>query len=248
MILACAAVPHAAGAQNGAATPDASKAYLTPDQLPDPRAYLAPPPAPGTPAFAADRAAYAAALAGKDGRGWRRAIGQARVRSPAVEGQIMCALGTKLDATPKSAFGRLMQRSAITLSQASEQSKAAWNRDRPYVGETGAVTCDPDANFGKQSPGYPSGHAGIGWMWGLMLAQLAPDRTAQLLAWGAELGDNRVACRVHYPSDVAAGRLLGAAVLARLQSDPAFQADMTAARAEIAAAKAAGSTPVCSAE
>ena len=246
-ILACAAVPHAVGAQAPAA-PAAPKPYLQPADFPDPRTYLPAPPAAGTPGFAADRAAYVAALAGKDGRAWKRAVSQARVRSPAVAGQIMCAIGARLDPAPTSAFGRLMQRSAITLSQASEQSKAAWNRDRPYVGEKGAVTCDPDANFGTQSPGYPSGHAGIGWMWGLMLSQLAPERTNQLLAWGAELGENRIACRVHYPSDVAAGRMLGAALLARMQGDPAFRADMEAARAEIAAARAGGPAPDCPAD
>jgi acid phosphatase (class A) len=246
-ILGCATVSQAAGAQAPAA-PVAPKAYLEPADFPDPRAYLAAPPAPGTPGFAADRAAYIAALAGKDGRAWKRAVSQARVRSPAVAGQIMCAIGARVEPAPTSAFGRLMQRSAITLSQASEQSKATWNRDRPYVGEKGAVTCDPDANFGTQSPGYPSGHAGIGWMWGLMLSQLAPERTNQLLAWGAELGENRIACRVHYPSDVAAGRMLGAALLARLQGEPAFRADMEAARAEIASARASGSAPDCPAE
>ena len=246
-ILCCATVPQSAGAQ-APATAAAPRAYLEPADFPDPRTYLPAPPAPGTPGFAADRAAYVAALAGKDGRAWKRAVSQARVRSPAVAGQIMCAIGARVDPAPTSAFGRLMQRSAVTLSQASEQSKAAWNRNRPYVGEKGAVTCDPDANFGTQSPGYPSGHAGIGWMWGLMLSQLAPERTNQLLAWGAELGENRIACRVHYPSDVAAGRMLGAALLARMQGDPAFRADMEAARAEIAAARASAPAPDCSAD
>jgi acid phosphatase (class A) len=227
-ILCCATVPQSAGAQSSA-TAAAPMAYLQPADFPDPRTYLP-------------------ALAGKDGRAWKRAVSQARVRSPAVAGQIMCAIGARVDPAPTSAFGRLMQRSAITLSQASEQSKATWNRDRPYIGEKGAVTCDPDANFGTQSPGYPSGHAGIGWMWGLMLSQLAPERTNQLLAWGAELGENRIACRVHYPSDVAAGRMLGAALLARMQGDPAFRADMEAARAEIAAARAGGPAPDCSAD
>ena len=39
---------------------------------------------------------------------------------------------------------------------------------------------------------------------------------------------------VHYPSDVAAGRLMGSAAYARLQSDPVFAAQRELARAELA--------------
>lgn len=246
LILSCAALPQATTAQTTAKA-ERPTGYLKPGDLPDAKSFLPPPPAPGTPAFAADRAAYTAALAGKDGPAWKRAVGQLRIRSATIEKQIMCALGARLDPTPNSAFGRLMLRSAITLSEASEQSKAAWNRDRPYMGEKGAAICDPEANFGKQSPSYPSGHAGIGWMYGLMLSQLAPDRTNQLLAWGYQVGENRIACRVHYPSDVAAGRTMGAALLARLQADPTFRADMDAARAEVMAARAGGPPADCEA-
>lgn len=249
MLISCAALPQAAIAQTpAAATPAAPKGYLTAAQLPDPKAYLQPPPAPGTPAFAADRAAYEASLKDKDGPAWKRAQTQLNVRSPAVQAQMMCAIGIRLDPTPTSAFGRLMQRTALTLSTASEQSKAIWNRDRPYAGSAAPVACDPELNFGAHSPSYPSGHAGLGWLWGMLLAEVAPDRASQALAWGAEIGGNRIACRVHYPTDVAAGRLLGAAIYARLQGDEAFRADMAAAKAEVAAAKASGATPSCPTE
>lgn len=243
-LLTCAAVPQAASTQE-AAKIEPPKAYLDTSALPDPRSYLQPPPVPGTAAFAADRFAYESALAGKEGDAWKRAVSQASVSSPAVQQQIQCALGVRLNPASTSSFGKLMRRSALTLGVASEHAKAAWNRDRPYIGEAGAVTCDPGTSSGKQSPGYPSGHAAIGWMWGLMLAELAPERANESLAWGAALGDNRVACRVHYPSDVFAGRAMGAAVLARLHADPAFRADMEAARAEIAAARATAVKPDC---
>ena len=249
VLLSCAALPQAATAQMQAAVqPDAPKAYLTADQLPDPKAYLQPPPAPGTPAFAADRAAYEAALKDKDGPAWKRAQSQLSVRSPEVQNQLMCAIGVKIDTTPATAFGRLMQRATLTLSTASEQSKAVWNRDRPYVGDAAPVACDPELDFGAHSASYPSGHAGLGWLWGMVLAEIAPERAGQALAWGAEIGSNRVACRVHYPSDIAAGRQLGAALYARLQGDFAFRADMAAAKVEVAAAKTAGAMPSCPTE
>ena len=45
-------------------------------------------------------------------------------------------------------------------------------------------------------------------------------------------------CGVHYPSDIEAGRTLGSAMVARLHADPAFTADMAAAKRELAAARA----------
>jgi acid phosphatase (class A) len=50
-----------------------------------------------------------------------------------------------------------------------------------------------------------------------------------------------VVCGVHYPSDVEAGRTIGAAVVARLHAEPAFQADLAAAKVEAAKAPAAKS-------
>ena len=246
LVIAAASAAAAAVAQS-TTPPAAPTAYLKPADLPDPKSYLPGPPAPDTPASAADRAAYVAALAGKDGPAWKAATTQLRLRTPAVAKQLMCVVGATLDPSPASAYGRVLARSGLTLSEASEQAKGAWNRDRPYVGEAGATICDPDANFGSQSPSYPSGHAGVGWLWGLMLAQLVPERADAALEWGSALGENRIACRVHYPSDVAAGRMMGAALYARLQADAAFRADMEAARAEIAAARAAGPPAGCDA-
>lgn len=243
MLIGALAAPQMATAQMSTMV-DAPKAYLPPSSLPDPKSYLPGPPAAGTPAMAADLAAYQAALAGKDGPAWKAATAQLRINSPAVAQQLLCVVGAQLDPTPKSAYGRLLRRSAITLSNASEAAKGTWNRDRPYAVDKGPI-CDPEANFGKQSPSYPSGHAGMGWLWGLMLAELVPDRADAALRWGTALGENRLACRVHYPSDVAAGRMMGAALYARLQADPAFRADMATAKAEIAAARAAGAKPSC---
>ena len=43
---------------------------------------------------------------------------------------------------------------------------------------------------------------------------------------------------MHWPSDLEAGRTTAATVFAALQSDPGFRADIEAARAEVAAARA----------
>lgn len=249
MLLACATLPQAASAQMQAASkPEAPKSYLTADQLADAKAYLGPPPAPGSSDFAADRAAHEAALKDQGGLAWKRAQSQLSVGAAPVRSQMLCAIGAKLDFGPTSAFARLMQRSTATIGVASEQSKSIWNRPRPYVGAAKPVACDPKLDFGVYSASYPSGHGALGWLWGLILTEIAPERANQAMAWGSEIGTNRIACGVHYPSDVAAGRQMGAVLYARLQADPAFRADMAAAKAEYAAAKASGATPSCDTE
>ena len=95
-------------------------------------------------------------------------------------------------------------------------------------------SCTPkdEAALGKDGS-YPSGHAAIGWMVALVLTDLAPDKTDPLLQRGYDFGQSRVLCRVHWQSDVDAGRLMASATFARLQSDPLFQAQRELARAEM---------------
>ncbi len=52
-----------------------------------------------------------------------------------------------------------------------------------------------------------------GWTWAMSLAQLAPDRTAPLLARGRAIGDSRVVCGVHNESAVDAARVAATAVM-----------------------------------
>ncbi len=87
---------------------------------------------------------------------------------------------------------------------------------------------------------YPSGHASIGWAWALSLAEIAPDRADALLARGYAFGTSRAICRVHWKSDIEAGRVVGAATVSRLHADPVYVAQMAEAKKEIAAARAAG--------
>ena len=73
-----------------------------------------------------------------------------------------------------------------------------------------------------------------GWAWALILVELAPDKAGPLLEAGKEMGESRVICGMHYPSDVEAGRDLAAAMVARMRANPEFRADMEKARREVA--------------
>jgi acid phosphatase (class A) len=79
----------------------------------------------------------------------------------------------------------------------------------------------------------------VAWAWGLILAEIAPDRSTEILRRAREIGDSRIICGVHYLSDVEEGRTNGSILVAALHANPAFRSDLAKARAEVAAARAA---------
>ncbi len=73
------------------------------------------------------------------------------------------------------------------------------------------------------SPSYPSGHTTYGTMGSLVLAVLVPGRYQQMIARGAEYGNDRILMGAHYAMDVLGGRTLSTYDLAHLlANDPAY--------------------------
>jgi hypothetical protein len=66
------------------------------------------------------------------------------------------------------------------------------------------------------SPSYPSGHTTYGYTESLLLALLIPERYPQLVARGAEYGNDRIVLGAHYAMDVLGGRTLAIHDLAQL--------------------------------
>lgn len=83
---------------------------------------------------------------------------------------------------------------------------------------------------------YPSGHATFGAMTAILLAELVPERRAQLFERGWDYGDARLIGGVHFPSDLEAGRILGTVLVALMMQNERFSADLNEVRAELRAA------------
>ncbi len=217
---------------------DPPPGYLAGQPPLDYKAVLGTPPAPESPEGKAERAAYAASAAGIGGKAWQAAITQLHPGSAEVNAQVSCAVGRSLTAETTPVTMVMLGRIGRDMGGPIEATKLLYRRDRPYVGQADARTCDPRSlkTGGALSYAYPSGHAAFGALAARVLADAAPDRATVLTAWGNGVGDNRVACRVHWPSDVAAGRKLADALYARIAETPDYRADVAIARSEIAKA------------
>lgn len=104
--------------------------------------------------------------------------------------------------------------------------KKAYGRQRPFLRDPGIVPCIPKA----EGLSYPSGHASMAGLFGLILADLVPARRAEFLARADEAARNRVLAGVHHPTDVEAGKLLAGTLYKQLLKRPEFAADMRALR------------------
>jgi hypothetical protein len=73
------------------------------------------------------------------------------------------------------------------------------------------------------NPSYPSGHTNYGYTGALILAVLVPERYQQIVARGAEYGNDRILVGAHYAMDVMGGRTLAIYDMAHLlANDPAY--------------------------
>jgi acid phosphatase (class A) len=193
--------------------------------------FLAPPPVPGSTEQAADLAETVAvhqAFAGdaKDEEaGWSK-----KKLLHAMLAHSTNAAAYQAGTLPKAEV--FFKRISDETGNVVDTAKDFWKRPRPY-------TVKPDLLAGKveSSFGYPSGHSTGGMVTALVLAELYPDRAAEILAIGREIGWHRVELGKHYPTDVVAGRVLAMTIVREMKTSPEFQRDFAAVKKEIAAAK-----------
>lgn len=108
-------------------------------------------------------------------------------------------------------------------------AKAYWNRPRPYASNPDIQPCldKPD------NASYPSGHSTFGTLAAIILANMVPEKQALIHERAESYRLNREIGGVHYPSDVAAGRISGTVIAAFLFQEPAFLEEYARARTEL---------------
>ncbi|MEG3082999.1 phosphatase PAP2 family protein [Sphingomonas sp. PB2P12] len=220
------------GAVAGAQQALGPAGYLKPGAF-DVLAVLPPAPKPTDPRGLADRAIFKATRALQGSPRWAMATNDVKLSPADLFRDFSCAMGIAL--TPETAprTAALIRRAAFDTTRQTGIAKTFYKRQRPFLIDRGPI-CQPAAEV-ADSYDYPSGHTTAGWTMATLLAEISPDHATALLARGRAFGESRVVCGVHNASAVEAGRLSASSTLTAMQGDPAFTADLAAARQEIAA-------------
>jgi acid phosphatase (class A) len=201
--------------------------YLAPDR-PDGVALLAPPPEAGSAEEAADLASVRAVFNGRTPAETARAAKDSSISiflfAPAIGPFFQPGKLPKTEA--------LYKKVKKDIGAPIDIPKDHWKRHRPYQ-------MDDQLSLGPREPsyGYPSGHSTRGTVQALLLADLFPEQKAAILEIGRNIGWDRVLIGKHFPTDIYAGRVLGQAIVRELLASPAFQHDLTEAKAEAQAAQ-----------
>ena len=112
---------------------------------------------------------------------------------------------------------------------AVEAVKDAFCRTRPF--KTPGNTLHPvEAARPDDSFSYPSGHSAYGATIGFLLVEMLPEKRAEIYHRIKDYARARMIAGAHFRSDVEAGKLIGAAVVASLFAKPDFRPAFDEAR------------------
>ncbi|HJR73278.1 MAG TPA: phosphatase PAP2 family protein [Luteimonas sp.] len=205
---------------------------------PDTARILPPAPREGSAAYEADRQTFRTTRKLENTPRWEQAKRDVPLDVPDMLKAYSCAAGVQLTPVKTPLLAGLLTRMSADAERAIEPAKAANRRLRPLEIDPGPV-CQPREKLAG-SYDYPSGHATWGWSVGLVLAELAPERSTELLMRARTYAESRVVCGAHNASAIQAGATNAAALVAALHASSDFRAAMDAARHEMAAVRATG--------
>jgi acid phosphatase (class A) len=228
--------------------PGVPAGYISRDQLIDSLVLLPPPPADGSEGLAADEETRRAAIKLRGSMRWNLASRDADYSSPKMVDAFACTLGITISPEATPHLNILLRRTFVDAGLATYKAKDHYNRTRPFV-VAKDTTCYPkDDEKLRKDGSYPSGHSAFGWAWALILAEMLPDKANAIVQRGFDFGQSRIICGAHWQSDVNAGRVIAAAVVAQLHANATFVAQFKEAQKEVMAARASGPPPDCELE
>lgn len=216
--------------------------FLTAETRPDAVVTIPPAPKEGEARNTLDWDIFRKTRALEGGDRWKLAQADDSYRPAYLLSAFSCAAGVSLTPENSPTLATILSRTTIDAGLAAEGAKQLYKRTRPFMHNEGNICIARSAGL-DASFDYPSGHGSLGWMAGLVIAQLAPDRASPILARGRAYGESRIVCGLHNASAIEAARTNAAGVYSALQGSPEFTAAMAAARKEMDAARAAGGVP-----
>jgi len=249
-VAGCATTEDLSEADTTGLFPGAIAGYLSAKEVPDSLALMPPAPAKGSAALALDEEISRKSFTLRDTPRWTLAISDADLNIAHAAGTFSCALNAPVSEAETPRLYKLLHRTLTDAGRSTVAAKQHYNRTRPFVVSKQPLCTPQDAVFLEHDGSYPSGHTAVGWTWALILVEISPQQTDAILARGLAFGESRNVCNAHWHSDVVQGRSMAAGSVARLHAQPAFLADLNAARAELAAVRSKGLKPSrdCAAE
>ena len=127
-------------------------------------------------------------------------------------------------------------------TQAKDLAKDYFTVKRPYQTDPSIIPCQEPVKSDLDRA-YPSGHTTFGYAAAVVLANLIPEKANAIMDRARLYGNNRIYCGAHYPSDVAAGEVIGVMVGKDLVHNKQFRALMKKARDELTQAGLTSSIP-----
>ena len=149
-------------------------------------------------------------------------------------------LGPTFDAENFPITAKFSKRIKKDIALNTATVKTIFHRVRPYNLDK---TLTPVCKTKTEDNSYPSEHSTRGYVYALVLIEMAPEKRDAILKRADEYARNRMVCGVHFPSDIAAGKLLAYAIYAIMGTSPRFQQELEKASAELKSAPSLTRSP-----
>ena len=216
-----------------------SRGFLPVDSLPDSFALLPPPPAEGSIAYELDQEITRNSFSLRGSPRWDMAAKQFNDLIPDTINSFYCSLNAQITEDETPYLYALLFRVLDDIRFTGNAPAYKYNRPRPFF-----VNNEPKC-FRQKSHNYASYPAGAAfWTMALILSEIAPEKSDDILARGRALGQSYVICNFAWQSDVDEGRILGSIVVARLHALPEFRAYIEEAKSELASVWAKDLPPI----
>lgn len=207
--------------------------FLPADQAINSYTLLPPPPEYNSTSFLTDESGFLYGRSLINTERWKLAKEDADLSDDGIGSQFSSAVGVEISKKNTPKLYSLLLKLRKDNDNSAEFAKKHYMRVRPFV-MFNTQTCEPDDEpFLRKSGSYPSGHSTNGWSIALILSEMVPEKSEQILKKGFDYGQSRVICGAHWQSDVDAGRVLGASVLSKLKSNNEFNKSFDEAKKEI---------------
>lgn len=124
---------------------------------------------------------------------------------------------------------------AAFLKDVSEDANAVGALTKKFFSRARPSQADPRVTPCLDLPttaSYPSGHATRAYVWAAVLAEIFPEKKAELYERARAGAWSRILGGVHYPTDLEGGRRLAEALIAELDKSEAFRAGVKQCREE----------------